>query len=650
MSRILNLGVLAHVDAGKTSLTERLLFESGAITALGSVETGTTQTDTLPLEQQRGITIRAAVATFTWNGLQVNLIDTPGHPDFIAEVERSLSVLDAVILVVSSVEGVQPQTRRLARAIRSLNLPCIIFCNKIDRLGAREESLLGELRARLDWSILPLATTFDLGTRDAGVQMRTLHRDDAAIATLADHDDALLEEWIAGDGVITAAGAWAALTRATLAGAIVPVVFGSAVTGAGVPDLLDLLAMVAPETDLDEAPLSAQAFTIERDARGERIVWLRIWSGTLRSRSECYIHQPNAEPIGGGKITRLDRRTAAGIEIVQQASAGEIVRAHGLSAVKVGDVVGAAPPQEQRRFFAPVFETEVIELQSEHRHALRMALADLADQDPFISLRFDPRAGATSVRLFGDVQKEVIESTLLDQYRIPVMFSPSRVICIERPNGSGEAIEVIGGNHPFMAGIGLRVTPAASGRGVLYHRAKHSLGRTRPAFYQAIEEATIATLAEGIEGWEVTDIDIELIHVEFVDSMSTAGDFRSLAPLVLMQALVEAGTDVCEPLQRFRLDVPEQTLADAIRHLVQHRAVIAESVIEGDVAVIRGEIPAAEVPDFERQLPGMSRGEGDLDHWRHGWQPIHGDVPMRPRTDFNPLDRVEYLSRLSGRH
>ena len=647
---MLNLGVLAHVDAGKTSLTERLLFETGAIAALGSVDTGTTQTDTLPLEQQRGITIRAAVASFTWNDLQVNLIDTPGHPDFIAEVERSLSVLDAVILVVSSVEGVQPQTRRLARAIRSLNLPCIVFCNKIDRMGAREESLVTELETRLGWATLPLTATSDLGTRDADVRMRHLLHDEAAIATLADFDDALLEHWLANDGVVDAHVVEAALTNATRAGKIVPVMFGSAVTGAGVHPLLDALTMLPPRSDLDDAALSAQAFMIERDARGERIVWLRIWSGTLLSRSEGFIHQSDGELLPAGKITRLDRRTVHGIEIVQQATAGEIVRAHGLVAVRVGDVIGAPPPQAQQRFFAPVFETDVIEQHAEQRHALRMALADLADQDPFISLRFDPRAGVTSVRLFGDVQKEVIEATLRDEYGIPVTFSPSRVICIERPIGTGEAVEVIGGNHPFMAGIGLRVTPSAPEGGVLYHRAKHALGRTRPAFYQAIEEAAVATLAEGLDGWEVTDIDIELIHVEFIDSMSTAGDFRGLAPLVLMQALAQAGTEVCEPLQRFRLDVPEQTLADAIRQLVQHRAAIAESVIEGDVAVIRGEIPAAEVPDFERQLPGISRGEGDLDHWQDGWQPIRGDVPIRPRTDFNPLDRVEYLSRLSGRH
>ncbi len=650
MSRILNLGVLAHVDAGKTSLTERLLFESGAIAALGSVNTGTTQTDTLPLEQQRGITIRAAVASFTWNHLQVNLIDTPGHPDFIAEVERSLSVLDAVILVVSSVEGVQPQTRRLARVIRALNLPCIIFCNKIDRLGAREDTLLADLEAKLGWAILPTTTTSDLGTRDADTQVRELHSDDAAVATLVDHDDIFLEEWLAHDGMVDAESVAAALARATLAGDIVPVTFGSAVTGAGVHTLLDMLSMLAPEIGPTDAPLSAQAFAIERDTSGERIVWLRIWRGTLLSRSECVIFQPDAESIPGGKITRLDRKTLHGLEIVQQAGAGEIVRAHGLAAVKVGDVIGAAPPHDQHRFFSPVFETEVIEQRPEQRHALRMALADLADQDPFISLRFDPRSGLTSVRLFGDVQKEVIESTLLDAYDIAVTFSPSRVICIERPVGSGEAVERITSDLPFFAGIGLKVSRGADGSGVHYHRSKYSLGRLPLAMYIGIEESVLATLQEGIAGWELTDIDVELTFVEYYDSASTVGDFRGLAPLVLMQALTQAGTEVCEPLQRFRLDVPEQTLSDAIRHLVQHRAVIAESMIDGDIAIIHGEIPAAEVTDFERQLPGISRGEGDLDHWHCGWQAIHGDVPTRPRTDFNPLDRVEYLSRLSGRH
>lgn len=648
MTHTLNLGVLAHVDAGKTSLTERVLFESGAIPALGSVDSGTTHTDTLRMEQQRGITIRAAVAPFAWNDLQVNLIDTPGHPDFIAEVERSLSVLDAVILVVSSVEGVQPQTHRLARAIRSIGLPCIIFCNKIDRSGARDESLLVDLQAKLAWPILPVMSTTNIGNKEADVQWCDLYRDDAAIATLADSDDTLLEKWVNGSE-LSPDDVSEALLCATRTGKIVPVAFGSAMTGVGVPQLLDMLAWLAAGKDADDEPLSAQAFKIERDPHGERIVLLRIWSGTLHSRTDYAIHSDLVEPVSGGKITRLERRSLTGLEVVQQAAAGEIVRAHGLSAVKVGDVIGAPPPHEQQRFFSPVFETEVCEQQPEQRHALRMALTELADQDPFISLRFDARSGATSVRLFGDVQKEVIENTLLENYRLSATFAESRVICVERPLGSGEAVEHIGGGHPFVAGIGLRVTSGDEGSGVRYHRSQHSLGKTRPAFYLAIEEAAVAMMAEGLAGWEVIDVDIELTYVEFVDAMSTAGDFRALTPLVLMQALRQAGTQVCEPLQRFRLDVPEPTLAEAIRHLVQHRAVIAESVIAGDVATIHGEIPAAGVPDFERKLPGISRGEGDFDHWQCGWQPIHGDVPTRPRTDFNPLDRVEYLSRLSGR-
>ncbi len=647
MSRILNLGVLAHVDAGKTSLTERLLFESGAIAALGSVDSGTTHTDTLPLEQQRGITIRAAVVPFTWNDVQVNLIDTPGHPDFIAEVERSLSVLDAVILVVSAVEGVQPQTRRLARVIRAIGLPCIIFCNKIDRMGARERSLLAELSAKLGWPVVPLATTTDIGTRDAGVHLLDPCCDDVA-SLLAEHDDTLLEQWVSGE--VKARSVQEALVRTTQAGAVVPVMFGSAMTGVGVLELLDTLGMLVPETERANDPLSAQAFKIERDAHGERVVLLRIWSGTLYSRSECSLFNGESEPVPAGKITRLERRTLTGVEVVQQATAGEIVRAHGLADVKIGDVLGAAPPHDQQRFFMPVFETEVREQRPEQRHALRMALAELADQDPFISLRYDPRSSVISVRLFGDVQREVLENTLLEDYGLPVVFSASRVICIERPISEGEAIEKIFGGLPFVAGVGLRVSPGGPGSGVRYHRAKHALGRTRPAFYLAIEETVIATLAEGLHAWEVTDIDVELIHVEFYDAASTAGDFRGLTPLVLMDALRRAGTEVCEPLQGFRLDVPEPCLADAIRHLVQHRAVIAESGVEGDIAVITGEIPAAEVADFERYLPGISRGEGDFDHWHCGWLPVTGEPPSRPRSDLNPLDRVEYLSRWSGRH
>lgn len=649
MSRILNLGVLAHVDAGKTSLTERILFESGAITALGSVDTGTTFTDTLLLEQQRGITIRAAVASVEYNGCHINLIDTPGHPDFIAEVERSLSVLDAVVLVISSVEGVQPQTRRLARAIRAMGLPCVIFCNKIDRTGAREESLLAEIRAKLGWDSVHLTTTAEIGSPEAESIPIDYASNPVTIETLAEYDDALLASWL--EGSVSESQILESFQRAVSTGSVNPVIFGSAVTGAGVHCLLSHLITLGEEAGDDSSPLSAQVFKIDRDRKGERIVLLRIWSGAIESRAEyAFQRDGSSESAPGGKVTRLEVFTPGGSQLVSRAGAGQIVRAYGLADVRIGDVLGAAPPNANRRFFTPVFETVVREREESQRHALRLALADLAEQDPFISLRFDDRAGTTSIRLFGDVQKEVIEDSLLREHRIQVEFEESTVICIERPLGEAEATELITDpENPFAAGVGLRVYPGTPGTGVRYSRTQQSLGKLPHAMYVGIEEAVLSSLREGLQGWEVTDIEIELTHVAYYDPVTVVGDFRSLTPLVLFAALGEAQTEICEPLQQFRLEVPEDRLADAVRYLVQGRAVIAESTIDGSSALISGEIPAASVPAFERLLPGIARGEGDLDHWHTGWLRITENPPARTRTDLNPLDRSLYLSRLAGR-
>ncbi len=647
MIPLLNLGVLAHVDAGKTSLTERILFETGAISAPGSVDSGTTHTDTLLLEQQRGITIRAAVASAMWHDLQINLIDTPGHPDFIAEVERSLAVLDAVVLVISAVEGVQPQTRRLARAICALGLPCIIFANKIDRAGARRDTLLAEIQSKLGWELLPLSDDENIGTREAASTPRPLN-DAACIETLAAHDDTLLASWLEDDAEIPLALVQQAFAAAVTSGALVPVVFGSAITGAGVRDVLDVLQYL-PGMAVDDDTLRAQAFKIEHDQRGERTVWLRIWSGTLQSRAEVTATRPAGDELAVGKITRLERSTSTGPVLVKEAGAGEIVRVHGIASMRVGETIGP-PVRQTPRLFLPVFETVVREEHPAQRHRLREALVDLADQDPFISLRPDTRTGITSVRLFGDVQKEVIESNLVHNYGVNAIFADSTVICMERPLGDGESIErITDPSLPFAAGLGLRVSPLPEGSGVQYQRLQQSIGRLPFAMYLAIEEVVRATLLEGLCGWEVTDIAVDLTFVEYWDPVTIVSDYRNLTPLVLTDALKQAETEVCEPIQRFRLTVPDDLLAEAIRLLVQQRGVIEESAVVGAVAEIIGTIPAEMIPTVERSLPGVSRGEGDLDHWHDRWQRVPGEPPVRPRTDNNPLNRAEYLSRVAGR-
>jgi ribosomal protection tetracycline resistance protein len=285
--RTLNLGILAHVDAGKTSLTERLLYAAGAIDHVGSVDDGSTQTDTLALERQRGITIRSAVVAFRIGDVAVNLIDTPGHPDFIAEVERVLSVLDGAVLVVSAVEGVQAQTRVLMRALQRLRVPTLLFVNKIDRGGAEVERVLRQVAERLTPAIVPMGSASALGTREAmfapyGEEHAELTNRLADVLTA--NDDALLAAYVADDAAVSYRQLREALVVQTARARVHPVFCGSAITGAGVEALMAVIAELLPATEYDpDGPLSATVFKIERNRAGAKVAYARLFAGRLRA-------------------------------------------------------------------------------------------------------------------------------------------------------------------------------------------------------------------------------------------------------------------------------------------------------------------------------------------------------------------------------
>ena len=269
--RTLNLGILAHVDAGKTTLSERLLYTAGAIDHVGSVDAGTTQTDSLELERERGITIRSAVASFLVDDLAVNLVDTPGHPDFIAEVERVLGVLDGAVLVVSAVEGVQPQTPLLFRALQRLHVPTLIFVNKIDRAGADPERVIAEMRRRLSSGVI-------------AIEAATERDPTALIEVLAEHDERILDAYVTGGTRLTNAQLRASLAQQTTAGHVHPVFVGSASRGVGIESLLaGIDELLVGERGDPEAPVSGRVFKIERTSSGERVAYVRLFAGTLRA-------------------------------------------------------------------------------------------------------------------------------------------------------------------------------------------------------------------------------------------------------------------------------------------------------------------------------------------------------------------------------
>jgi ribosomal protection tetracycline resistance protein len=626
-TRTLNLGILAHVDAGKTSLTERLLFEHGVIAALGSVDAGSTSTDSGELERERGITIRSAVASFPLGDLRVNLVDTPGHPDFIAEVERALAVLDAVVLVVSAVEGVQAQTRVLMRCLRGLGLPTLIFVNKIDRRGARPGELPAELRTKLGLDVIAMNAVRGPGLRSAATVARAWQRD--AAEALAEHDDDLLGRLVDGGG--PAPGEVDDLLVAQTGAALVhPVYFGSAMTGAGVAELVAGVARLLRPRPVTDAGTTGLVFAVERAPSGEKLAYLRLFSGELRDRQRVTLHRPGADTEIKGRLIAADPESRApqapaeagpgptagpqsGAGTTGVWAAGSIARVRGLPGIRVGDRLGhPGALKDQAQFSPPSLESLVRALDPAQQVGLHAALSTLADEDPLIRTRAVP-GGGTSVLLYGAVQREVITERLARDFGIRAVFGEIRPVYVERVTGTGEAtieMERFGGNE-FWATIGLRVEPGTRGAGLRYSRDVE-WGALPRAFHKATEEAVRQTLEQGLYGWEVLDCAVTVIRTGYASPISVAADFRGLAPIVLRRALRRAGTRVHEPCLTFEAEIPADTLSPVLARLAGLGAEVSGCVERGPSTVVTGLLAARQVPDLTATLPGLTHGEGAL--------------------------------------
>jgi ribosomal protection tetracycline resistance protein len=652
--RTLNLGILAHVDAGKTTLTERLLYAAGVIDEIGSVDHGTTQTDSSALERRRGITIKSAVVSFAIDDVAVNLIDTPGHPDFIAEVQRVLGVLDGAVLVVSAVEGVQPQTRILMRALQRSGIATLVFVNKIDRRGARYQEVVRELTDKLTPAVISMGIAHDQGTSAAGfTPYSPFDRafTDRLTARLATHDDALLATYLDDEVAAPYPRLLDELAAQTGQALVYPVFFGSAITGAGVEALRAGIARLLPAQEGDaHGPLSGLAFKVERGPVGERIAYVRLFSGTLRTRDRL--------PVGG------DERKVTAIRVFERGSAvprasvvaGQIAKLWGLGEIRIGDPIGRPPTTLDGHPFAPpTLQAVIVAHRDRDRAALHLALTQLAEQDPLINLRRDDRRRELIVSLYGEVQKEVIQETLARDFALDVEFRETTTICIERPSGTGAAVEIIyEAPNPILATVGLRVEPAAINSGVAF-QVEVELGSIPLSFHRAVEETVYETLDQGLYGWQVTDCTVTMTHSGYAPRQShahqgfnramssTGADFRNLTPLVLMAALQQAGTTVYGPMLRFSLEAPADTLGALLPVLGGLQAGLESPTLLGAACVLRGDLPAGRVHELQQRLPALTGGEGVLEFAFDSYRPVQGVAPTRPRTDNNPLNRKEYL-------
>ena len=632
---IINIGILAHVDAGKTTLTERLLYASGTISEPGSVEKGTTRTDTMFLERQRGITIQTAVTSFQWHSCKVNIVDTPGHMDFLAEVYRSLAVLDGAILVLSAKDGVQAQTRVLFHALRKLNIPTIIFINKIDQVGIDLESVYQSVRDKLSADII-IKQTVSLSSKITLTENTSAEVWDSVI----ENNDELLAKYIAGESISQKELAQEEQRRVQDA-SLLPVYHGSAKNGLGIQQLMDaVIGLFQPTKEQGSAALCGRVFKVEYTDCGERLVYLRLYSGTLRLRDTVAL-------AGREKLKITEMRIPSKGEIVRTDTAhkGEIVILPSDS-LRLNDILGDKT-QLPREMWSdvpfPMLRTTITPKTAEQRDRLLDALTQIADTDPLLHYEVDSTTHEIILSFLGRMQLEVVSALLTEKYKIETAVKEPTVIYLERPlKVASHTIHIEVPPNPFWASIGLSVTPLPLGSGVKY-KSRVSLGYLNQSFQNAVMDGIRYGLEQGLCGWNVTDCKICFEYGLYYSPVSTPADFRSLAPIVLEQALKKSGTQLLEPYLSFTLYAPQEYLSRAYHDAPKYCATIETAQVKKDEVVFTGEIPARYIQAYRTDLAFYTNGRSVCLTELKGYQAAVGEPVIQPRRPNSRLDKVRHM-------
>ena len=633
--KIINLGILAHVDAGKTTLTESLLYTSGAIAELGSVDEGTTRTDTMNLERQRGITIQTAVTSFQWEDVKVNIIDTPGHMDFLAEVYRSLSVLDGAVLLVSAKDGIQAQTRILFHALQIMKIPTIFFINKIDQEGIDLPMVYREMKAKLSSEIIvkqKVGQHPHINVTDND----DMEQWDAVIMG----NDELLEKYMSGKP-FKMSELEQEENRRFQNGTLFPVYHGSAKNNLGIRQLIEVIASkFYSSTPEGQSELCGQVFKIEYSEKRRRFVYVRIYSGTLHLRDVIRISEK--EKI---KITEMCVPSNGEIVPADHACPGEIVILAD-DTLKLNDILGnekLLPHKTRIDNPMPLLRTTVEPQKPEQREALLNALAEIADTDPLLHFDIDTVTHEIILSFLGKVQLEVICSLLEEKYHVGVAMKEPSVIYLERPQKKASyTIHIEVPPNPFWASIGLTVTPLPVGSGTQY-KSEVSLGYLNQSFQNAVMEGVRYGLEQGLYGWGVTDCQICFDYGVYYSPVSTPADFRFLAPVVLEQALKKAGTQLLEPYLSFTLFAPQEYLSRAYNDAPKYCAIIESTRLEKDEVIFKGEIPARCIGEYRNDLNFYTNGRSVCITELKGYQETSGEPVFQPRRPNRRLDKIRHM-------
>ncbi len=666
--RIRNIGIIAHIDAGKTTTTERILFYTGRTHRMGNVDEGTTVTDWMAQERERGITITAAAVTCFWRGCQINIVDTPGHIDFTAEVQRSLRVLDGGVVVFDAVAGVEPQSETVWRQARGFGVPLIVFINKMDKLGADFAHAIETIRERL--AANPVAIQLPIGseadfrgvvdlltmqavvwTDEQGVspgvvevppelQDVALERRERAIEQIVETDDELVTLYLEGQEV-SVAQLRQALRRATLSGELNPVLCGSALRNKGIQPLLDAVVDYLP-SPLDvppveginpytkkmesrpadaSVPLAALVFKIASDPYVGRLAYVRVYSGKVKVGSRVI----NATKRRRERIGKLLRMFADHREEIQELSAGDIGATLGLKDTFTGETLCAPDGPiilESISFPEPVISVAIEPRTLADQDRLAEGLRRLAEEDPTFVVRIDEDTGQTLISGMGELHLEVLTDRLTREFGVSGRVSRPRVSYCEtitqRAEGEGLFERQAGGRLHF-GHVWLRVEPLPAGKGVVFEDATR--GRLPQEFVKAIERGCREAMESGVlAGYRLVDVGVVLLDAELDQEASSELAFKVAGAMAFNQAVEKSAPVLLEPVMDLETIVPEAYTGEVMGDLNARGADIREVVSRvGGVQVVRAFAPLEKMFGYATDLRSLTQGRGtftmEFDHY-----------------------------------
>ena len=624
-----SIALMAHVDAGKTTLTEQLLIHSGAIRTAGSVDAGTAHTDNLPVERRRGISVRATSVSFSWQDRRIQLIDTPGHADFSSEVERSIWALDAAVLVVCSVEGVQPQTELLFSALKEQGIPVIFFLNKTDRAGADPQRVLAQIQTMLTPNAVPLW--------DA----------ESILNFLTERDDELLERYLSGEN-ISSADLHSHLARFSRCAEAYPVLMGSALKDEGVEELLDAIVRYFPEAKkLNE--LSGIVFAAQHDRTLGRGAWIRLFGGNLENRSPVILPD-GIDLITGEEKTKQNKITQIFDpqgQPIGRLDAGDIGIVYGLGDVSIGHILGAqdifprkVSPGSLRM---PLITVQAIPEKPEQMQALRQACQILSGEDPLLHARYVRSLNELQLQVMGTIQLEVLEEILRSRFDLGVMFSSPAIIYKETITQAAEGYVAYLVPKPCWAILKFRIEPAPRGSGVTFE-SRVPVRELSMRYQNQVAQAIPLALNQGRLGWQVTDVKITLLEGNSHIYHTHPLDFIVATPMGIQDGLQKGGSTLLEPILDVRFLLPADCVGRVISDVISMRGEVTDQETAGDRTILHALIPVQSSLDYAVTLASFSGGRGSMSVRLNGYR----DCPLElgattQRRSVDPLDTSKYI-------